>query len=80
MTIDEMIDVLQAAKAGRTIEARSNPGEVGDDGKWHTVCPNWDFYRITFRVKPEPLEGFIQTAWLMDNPPTSRSIRVREVL
>lgn len=60
MTIDEMIEVLQAAKAGKKIQARSN-GEVKDgdwiDGeKWHNVLPNWDFYHCDFRVKPEPRE------------------------
>ena len=57
MTIDEMIAVLEAAKAGKSIEAR-----VIDDSKWYTAATQcWDFCDIEYRVKPEPRVLWVST-------------------
>ena len=61
MTIDEMIAVLQAAKAGKTIECR--PRSSSWHWEWepypapcHTV---WNFITLTYRVKREPRRVWI---------------------
>lgn len=52
MTIDEMIAVLQAAKAGKQIQCQENGLTY-----WMDVDdPTWNFYRRSYRVKPEPRE------------------------
>ena len=52
MTIDEMIEVLQAHKAGKTIEIRYK----GPDGAWSEGVENvgWSFQSYDYRVKREP--------------------------
>lgn len=49
MTIDEMIEVLQAAKRGETIQLREK-----DCSQWRDENPLWNFYRFEYRVKPKP--------------------------
>lgn len=50
MTTSEMIAVLQAAEAGKTIECRP----VGANN-WTTISGSiWDFARNDYRVRPEP--------------------------
>jgi hypothetical protein len=60
MTIDEMIQVLMAAKAGKEIQAKKkeNPNAPG----WWSCSmlsePNFQDY--DYRVKPEPREWWIE--------------------
>lgn len=57
MTVDQMIEVLQAFKAGKKIEYKSH-----DDcySEWSPVTiPCWAFDRGNYRVKPEPREYII---------------------
>jgi hypothetical protein len=67
MTIDEMIAVLQAAKAGKKIEVRSNGSEIWNPmigtlcnhEDWSAPCnepPKFNFGMFDYRVKPEPRE------------------------
>lgn len=50
MTVDQMIEVLTAYKAGKKIEVKGHDGV-----KWHnTSLPAWDFAECDYRVKPEP--------------------------
>lgn len=50
MTVDQMIEVLTAYKAGKKIEVKGHDGV-----KWHnTPKPAWDFVECDYRVKPEP--------------------------
>lgn len=81
MTIDEMIAVLQAAKAGKQIEAR--PHDMSQT--WFTVIwtpeNRWQFDKFDYRVKPEPREGWIHPNDLLkDNQRGQFDIKVREVL
>jgi len=55
MTIDEMIDVLQAAKRGETIQCRRKLG--GDS--WGDCLPLWSFDVLEYRVKPKPQELWV---------------------
>jgi hypothetical protein len=59
MTSDEMVAVIQANKAGKKIQAKAHCGEKDYELGWVDVCPNWDFYRCDFRVKPEPRELWV---------------------
>jgi len=55
MTNTEIIAVIQAAEAGKTIECRL--GKLLD---WHPVEePIWDFSKWEYRVKPEPMEIWV---------------------
>jgi len=60
MTIDKMIAVLQAAKAGKQIQHRYKH----DEGTaWHdTGLQIWNFTDYDFRVKPEPREWWLVMA------------------
>jgi hypothetical protein len=49
MTIDEMIAVLQAAKAGKPIQQQYLRKNV-----WDVCDGRWDFTNYRYRVKPEP--------------------------
>lgn len=49
MTIDEMIEVLQAAKRGETIQLREK-----DYVQWRDEEPLWNFCKFEYRVKPKP--------------------------
>lgn len=51
MNYDQMIEVLQAAKAGKAIEWQW----IGETGGWKVAeKPLWDFTACNYRVKPEP--------------------------
>lgn len=56
MDIQSMIDVLEAAKAGKTIEFKTK-----NYHKWvaSTGYLSWDFHSYEYRVKPEPREFVI---------------------
>ena len=56
MTLDEMIAVMQAAKAGKTIQSKSKRYE---DGWGDTPDPVWNFNLYLYRVKPEPRTIFL---------------------
>jgi len=50
MTLDQMIEVLTAYKAGKKIEVKGHGGV-----KWHkTSMSAWDFVECDYRAKPEP--------------------------
>ena len=54
MTPKEMIEVLQHFGAGGDVESK------GDDGIWRwTVAPVWDFLSYDYRIKPKPLELWV---------------------
>jgi hypothetical protein len=53
MTIDEMVAVLQAYKAGKKIQVRSGANWV------ETKSPVWDFFSCTYRIAPEQLEIWV---------------------
>ena len=58
MTIDEMIAVLQAFKAGKAIQFKAK-----DFKPWYDETdPDWDFSNIEYRVKPEP-----RVLWILRN-------------
>lgn len=89
MTIDEMIAVLEAAKAGKQIQCKG-------DGLWSDTCPEcgephpwkFNFGLYDYRVKPEPREWHIPISALRiydrnlcgSDRSTDPVIRVREVL
>lgn len=53
MTIDEMIEVLEAYKAGKEIQAWCGEG-------WKDCpTPNWVFNAIKYRVKPKKLVTYV---------------------
>ena len=53
MTHDEMIAVIEAAKAGKRIQFRSSSKE--STYPWTDIDdPTWDFSRFIYRAKPEP--------------------------
>lgn len=54
MTPDQIIEVVTAFKNGKTIEARHKA--MGD---WHVAVPAWDFHQFDYRIKPEPLELWV---------------------
>lgn len=59
MTLDEMIEVLQAAKQGKTLECREH-GEK----RWTEIEPNasiWNFPRCDYRVKRQPRVIYVAT-------------------
>lgn len=48
-TPDEIIEIVQAFKAGKRIEVE------GDSGKWrHVDDPSWNFGVCFYRIAPEP--------------------------
>jgi hypothetical protein len=59
MKIDEMISVLQAAKANRPIQyKRKRCGEWTDCGPYSGIVDSeqWDFTSTDYRIKPDPRE------------------------
>ena len=67
MSIDAMIEVLQAAKEGKAIQVRQ---ALSTPTTWRATVPLWDFERNEYRVKPEP-----RTVWLVEKPDGSLSGR-----
>lgn len=60
MTIDQMIEVMQAYKDGKRVEMRGRYAHP--DSKWtdSTVpAPTWDFPNYKYRIKPEPKEFLV---------------------
>jgi hypothetical protein len=54
MNIDSMIEVLTAYKNGEQIQSKHC------DGQWiNHPKPAWDFYECEYRVKPKPLEMWV---------------------
>lgn len=51
MTDDEIIAVVQAHQAGKTIQAMP----INKEADWQDVSPCWDFMTQKYRVKPEPI-------------------------
>lgn len=52
MTHDEMIEVIKAHKAGKSVEYRRLPP---DKLGWRSVTnPSWNFLEFEYRVKREP--------------------------
>ena len=63
MTIDEMIAVLQAYKAGRQIQLMfANEPDAWTDCKG----PQFDFSTFAYRVKPEPREFWLEPSSTCD--------------
>jgi hypothetical protein len=58
MTHDEMIAVIAAHKDGKTVQVRCK----GSDREWgYTSGPYWNFADCDYRIKPEPLEYWVNT-------------------
>ena len=87
MTHDEMIEVIQAHKEGKTIQYY----DLVECGGWNDTADNdplWDFPKTIYRVKPEPREVLLKKngdTWVdADCIPSSRAyvgaIRFREVI
>ena len=65
MSLDEMIQVLQDAKAGKAIQQKAK----GDSkARWHAYNgPYWcDFFYYDYRVKPELRQGTIKLTGVLD--------------
>lgn len=63
MTIDEMIEVLQACKEGKTIQFLYRSS--GQEESWRDIIgtPIWEFSRVKYRVKlKEPREIWVNQA------------------
>jgi hypothetical protein len=59
MNLDEMIEVLQAAKDGKEIEFKEK-----DKSYWQRLCYKdgsaaWNFWEYDYRIKPEPRECWV---------------------
>jgi DNA polymerase III delta prime subunit len=68
MDIDSMIAVLQAAKAGKRIQIRSNHGwktELHWSDRDNTIT--WNFEAFDYRVKPEPREWWLVQSKIEEN-------------
>ena len=65
MTIDEMIAVLQAAKARKQIQFRFRVDQMQlKKCEWEDCeTPGWNFGDCEYRVKPEP-----RTVWVNEYP------------
>lgn len=61
MTYDEMIEILQAAKAGKVIEWQNQAGEWE---RW--LFSSFNFMQNKYRVKPEPKRCWV--FWKNDKP------------
>lgn len=55
MTPDQIIEVVTAFKNGKKIEFK-NP-TIGT--WWEARHPRWNFYHYDYRVKPEPMELWV---------------------
>jgi len=58
MSNDEIIEVVKAASNGKRIEChdKDNP----QFGWRYCPFPNWDFYRVDFRVEEKPREWILR--------------------
>ena len=56
MTNKQIIAVVKAAEDGKDIQFKI--GQICSEWQ-ETDRPGWDFHRCVFRVKPEPLHGWI---------------------
>lgn len=54
MTPDQIIEVVTAFKNGKKIECRNKVC-----GTWVDATPDWNFYHYDYRVKPEPMELWV---------------------
>lgn len=62
MTIEEMVQVLEAFKDGKEIEYRLRPEywRSCHEGGWKKmVCSDWNFARWEYRVRREPKEIWV---------------------
>jgi hypothetical protein len=78
MTIDELIVILEAAKAGKILQRE-------EEGAWVDQRPFvYPLVHGNWRVKPEPREYWINpfdSRWVLDRQPINPDwIKVREVL
>lgn len=56
MTHDEMIEVIQAHKDGKEIEAKN---KLFDSAMWVTInVSDFDFFSYEYRVKPKEIEAW----------------------
>lgn len=92
MSHDEMVDVILAHKAGKTIQSKSTGAGLG----WLDLDePYFNFGTVTYRIKPEPREWVVEVfgesrnigrTWSIHDPmphhPAKgcKFVRVREVL
>jgi len=57
MTIQDMIDILQAYKSGKKIQYKTR------FGPWKDIdVPAWNFTRYEYRIKPEP-----RVRWIVES-------------
>lgn len=69
MMIQDMIDVMQAYRDGKTIECAQKPL-----GNWGTSSkPVWNFMFFDYRVKSEPLVRWVNVYRLSDGTTTTSS-------
>lgn len=54
MTPDQIIEVVTAFKNGKKIESRNKV-----IGGWTDSNPDWNFFCFDYRVKPEPMELWV---------------------
>lgn len=54
MTPDQIIEVVTAFKNGKKIESRNKV-----IGGWTDSNPDWNFFCFDYRVKPEPIELWV---------------------
>jgi len=66
MTLDEMIEVMQAFKEGGLIECRRNPHS--SETVWEFVkTPIWNFFQFDYRVKPKPKDYWLNVYEMKKN-------------
>jgi hypothetical protein len=86
MILDEMIAVMQAAKAGKQIQHRTvSPVDIWTDN----LNPRWDWVHFEYRTKPDPRTFRLirrGSMWEVDTPDYNKyatlceTIQVVEVL
>lgn len=86
MSIDEMIEVLQAAREGKRIQLRRRNNVAHDPckGEWHDCyAAEWNFSAFDYRVSTQPRECWVPKELLSRDAsefPVPGWIKVREVL
>ena len=53
-TLEQKIEVMQAALDGKSIQHRFSESE-----EWTQLSPGWDWIESDYRIKPEPIEIWI---------------------